>query len=108
MSSSRQATRRPRASNTNARRIADERRTVTITGHPERVPAPRRLHLVPPAPASSRSGALSQASRVVHVERRRPPRRRQSRLGASPDRMAMWAVLMAFALIVVAALSSNA
>lgn len=40
--------------------------------------------------------------RSQDVERRRPPRRAVERLGARPDRMAMWALLMGLALILVA------
>jgi hypothetical protein len=61
------------------------RRTVTITGHPDR-PAPRHL-------------------RLVEVERRRPPRSAVERLGPRPDRLAMWAVFMALFLILVVLLS---
>jgi hypothetical protein len=63
------------------------RRTVQITGRP--VPAP----------------ALP---RLVEVERRRPARRPAERVGPRPDRIALWAVLLGFFLILVAATSSNA
>ncbi len=46
-----------------------------------------------PAPALQRG---------LDVERRRPPRRAINRLGARPDRVAMWALLMGLALILVA------
>ena len=68
-----------------ARADAVPRRTVTITGHPERT-APRHL-------------------RLVEVERRRPPRTAVERLGPRPDRIAMWAVFMALFLILVVILS---
>lgn len=61
------------------------RRTVTITGRPERA-VPRHL-------------------RLVEVERRRPPRTAVERLGPRPDRIAMWAVFMALFLILVVVLS---
>ena len=79
------------------------RRTITITGQPDGPPPVRRVRVV-----SAREAAVpSLASRVVHVERRRPARRARERFGSQPDRLAMWAVLMAFLLILVAAISSH-
>jgi hypothetical protein len=46
--------------------------------------------------------------RMVEVKRRRPPRSPYERLGPRPDRIAMWALLMAVALVLVAATSSQA
>jgi hypothetical protein len=63
------------------------RRTVQITGRT--VPAP----------------ALP---RLVEVERRRPGRRPAERVGPRPDRIAMYAVLLGFFLILVAATSAHA
>jgi hypothetical protein len=63
------------------------RRTVEITG---------RTIAAPPVP------------RLVEVERRRPPRRTVERVGPRPDRVALWAVLLGFFLILVAATSSRA
>jgi hypothetical protein len=63
------------------------RRTVQITG---------RTVSAPPLP------------RLVEVERRRPARRTAERVGPRPDRIALWAVLLGFFLILVAATSSNA
>lgn len=63
------------------------RRTVQITG---------RTVSAPPLP------------RLVEVERRRPARRPAERVGPRPDRIALWAVLLGFFLILVAATSSNA
>ena len=45
---------------------------------------------------------------MVEVNRRRPPRSPVERLGPRPDRIAMWALLMAVALVLVAATSSHA
>jgi len=45
---------------------------------------------------------------MVEVKRRRPPRSPRERLGPRPDRIAMWARLMAVALVLVAATSSHA
>ena len=60
-----------------------ERRTVQITGRP----GERRL---------------------IEIQRRRAPRGAAERVHASPDRLAMWAVALAFFLILVAVLSSHA
>ncbi len=79
------------------------RRTVTITGHPDQ-PVPRHLRAVPTRQAPTGS---SRAARVVQIERRRPPRRAHERLGSRPDRLAMWAVLMALFLIIIAATSAH-
>ncbi|MCW3049073.1 MAG: hypothetical protein JWO74_3357 [Solirubrobacterales bacterium] len=76
--------RRPRAAAASASPSA--RRTVQITGRT--VPAP----FVP---------------RLVDIERRRPARRPATRVGPRPDRLAMWAVLLGFFLILVAATSSS-
>jgi hypothetical protein len=46
--------------------------------------------------------------RLVEVERRRPARRPAERVGPRPDRVALWAVLLGFFLILVAATSSHA
>jgi hypothetical protein len=63
------------------------RRTVVITGRPDEAP---RRHL-----------------RIVEIDRRRPPRRPVERLGPRPDRIAMWAVLMALFLVLVTLLSGH-
>ncbi|HVP02690.1 MAG TPA: hypothetical protein VMT10_08980 [Solirubrobacteraceae bacterium] len=63
-----------------------ERRTVQITGRPEPAPAPRRL---------------------VEVQRRRPAPTAAQRLSRRPDRLAMWAVVLGFALVLVAAMSAH-
>jgi len=64
------------------------RRTVEIRGRT--VPAPA----VPP--------------RTVEPDRRRPPRRPVERVGARPDRVAMWALLMGIVLILVAVGTADA
>jgi hypothetical protein len=65
-----------------------------------------------PAPAARRTvqitGRPVAAPRLVEVERRRPGRRPAERVGPRPDRIAMYAVLLAFFLILVAATSSHA
>jgi hypothetical protein len=63
---------------------AGGRRTVTITGRPEGAP---------PAP------------RPMPVERRRPARTVDERIGGRPDRVAGWAFGMGILLIVIAAIS---
>ena len=82
-----------------ARAQAPPRRTVTITGRPERA-VPRRLRLVEESPAAD-----PRPRRLVEVQRRRPPRSAAERLGPRPDRIAMWAVFMALFLILVVLLS---
>jgi hypothetical protein len=76
--------RRPRGAS--AATPASTRRTVQITGRT--VPAP-------------------SVPRLVDIERRRPARRPAARVGPRPDRLAMWAVLLGFFLILVAATSSS-
>jgi len=81
----RRAERRPaRAAHARPLNPAPRRRTIEITGRT--VPAP----------------ALP---RMVAVERRRPPRRPVERVGPRPDRIASWAVVLGFILIIVAATS---
>jgi hypothetical protein len=46
--------------------------------------------------------------RTVEIERRRPPRRPIERIGARPDRVAMWALLMGIVLILVAVGTADA
>jgi hypothetical protein len=84
------------------RRADRTRRTVPIGGRPEDAGPPAPLRVVA-APAST----PSRAGRVVQVQRRRPPRPPVERLGTRPDRIAMWALMMALALIAVAALSAH-
>jgi hypothetical protein len=44
---------------------------------------------------------------VVQIRRRRPGRHPIERVTSQPDRLAMWALMMALVLIAVAALSSH-
>jgi hypothetical protein len=90
---------------------ARPRRTVTITGRPERAgraPVRDAGHggTVVPLPVRGRP-ASTRSRRIVELERRRPPRRPVERLGPNPDRLAMWAVVMALFLIVVTVLSAH-
>jgi hypothetical protein len=64
-----------------------ERRTVRIGGRPE--------------------GSLEAARFHRDHARRRPPRRAHERLGARPDRIAMWAFALGLLLIVIAVLSAH-
>jgi hypothetical protein len=79
------------------------RRTVTITGRPENrfAPPPRPPRALAPRPNG-------RSARFVSVERRRPRPRAAERFGPRPDKLAMWAVLMALFLILVTVASSHA
>jgi hypothetical protein len=59
---------------------APGRRTVTITGHPDRMPVPRT---------------------------QRPPKSAVERIGASPDRIVGYAVLLGFVLVLIAVLTTG-
>ena len=88
------------------------RRTVTITGRPEKrsapPPAPRALEVLPARPPRAALGATGRTPRFVEIERRRPRARTADRLGPRPDKVAMWAVVMALFLILVTVASSHA
>ena len=62
------------------------RRTVEITGHPVGGPSLPRL---------------------VEIDRRRPARRAVERVGPRPDKIALWAVVLGFFLILVAVTSTS-
>jgi hypothetical protein len=66
----------------------------------------------PPPPGVRRTvqitGRTVPAPRLVEVERRRPGRRPAERVGPRPDRIALYAVLLGFFLILVAATSAHA
>jgi len=64
-----------------------ERRTVRIAGRPE--------------------GSLEAARSYRDRSRRRPPRRAHERLGARPDRIAMWAFALGLLLIIIAILTAH-
>lgn len=66
------------------------------------IPARRTVEIrgrTVPAPAVPRN---------VEIERRRPPRRPIERVGARPDRVAMWALMMGLVLILVAVGTADA
>ena len=84
-----------------------------------------RLDLAPGVPASAAPAPLAAPSRrrtveitgrtvgapslprLVQIDRRRPARRASERVGARPDRLALWAVLLGFFLIFVAVTSTS-
>ena len=86
------ARRRPRARRSRARgadpapRRPSRRRTVEITG---------------------RTVGAPTLPRLVQIDRRRPARRAAERVGARPDRLALWAVVLGFFLIFVAVTSTS-
>jgi len=104
--------RAPRAEQEHAPRRP--RRTVTITGRPDGPPPRRPDSIVRAAPRSDGLATMRPGSRgalvprMIEVRRRRPPRSAPERLGPRPDRVAMWALLLAVALVLVAATSSHA
>jgi hypothetical protein len=57
---------------------------------------------------TGRTVAAPSLPRLVEVQRRRPARRPAERVGPHPDRIALWAVLLGFFLILVAATSAHA
>jgi hypothetical protein len=83
------------------------------------------LDLAPEAPASAAPAPLAAPSRrrtveitgrtvgapslprLVQIDRRRPARRAAERVGARPDRLALWAVVLGFFLIFVAVTSTS-
>ena len=93
---------RARALRVDEDEAAPPRRTVTITGNP----GARVIYF-----ERRRSGrAPSEAMRsghVVDVPRRRPRRSAAERIGPRPDRLAMWALMMALFLILLVAVSPH-
>ena len=81
------------------------RRTVVITGHPDEGRFP--LREAAPRPSATVVSLPTRGPRIVEIDRRRPPRRPVERLGPRPDRIAMWAVVMALFLILVTIASSH-
>jgi len=77
------------------------------------VPGPARSASVTPLVVPTRrrtvqiTGRPMNGPRLVEVERRRPVRRPVERIGGRPDRIALWAVLLGFFLILVAASSGG-
>jgi hypothetical protein len=81
------------------------RRTVVITGRPDE--GRRPLREAAPRPSATVVSLPTRGPRIVEIDRRRPPRRPVERLGPRPDRIAMWAVVMALFLILVTIASSH-
>jgi hypothetical protein len=92
----------------------------TAVAEPPLVPAP--IMLRPPAPAGPAARAEPlPARRTVKIQgrgaernlpltydsRRRPPQRAYERTGFRPDRVAMWAVMLGFVLVLIAIISAH-
>jgi hypothetical protein len=90
-------------------RTPARRRTVTITGRPDLPDRMARLYEFP-ARAAVPAEAVETAAPPAAPVPRPAPRRTVERLSVAPrpDRVAMWAVLLAVFLVLVAALSSHA
>jgi hypothetical protein len=71
---------------------------------PVPLPAPPRRRTVE---ITGRTVGAPTLPRLVQIDRRRPARRPAERVGARPDRIALWAVVLAFFLIFVAVTSSS-
>jgi hypothetical protein len=82
------------------------RRTVVITGRPDKGRL-RPVREAAPRPGTNVVSLPTRGPRIVEIDRRRPPRRPVERLGPRPDRVAMWAVVMALFLILVTIASSH-
>jgi hypothetical protein len=54
-----------------------------------------------------REATAAQSGHVVDVPRRRPRRSAAERIGPRPDRLAMWALMMALFLILLVAVSPH-
>jgi hypothetical protein len=76
--------------------------------HPAEAPrplaAPRRRRTVE---ITGRTVGAPSLPRLVEIDRRRPARRPVERVGARPDRIALWAVVLGFFLIFVAVTSTS-
>ncbi len=68
------------------------------------LPAPRRRRTVE---ITGRTVGAPALPRLVQIDRRRPARRAAERVGARPDRLALWAVVLGFFLIFVAVTSTS-
>ena len=80
----------------------------------DRVPTPRRLHLVEQAPEAEYAPTYApNGRRTVKITGRPVPARRRpsataSRIEARPDRIALWAVLLGLFLVFMAVATANA
>ena len=82
-----------------ARRRARRRRPCAAP-----LPAPSRRRTVE---ITGRTVGAPTLPRLVQIDRRRPARRPAERVGARPDRLALWAVVLGFFLIFVAVTSTS-
>jgi hypothetical protein len=101
---------RARAVRVDEDELAPPRRTVTITGHPgaRRAPVPRVVDFERRRSGRAPREATSpRAGHVVDVPRQRPRRSAAERVGPRPDRLAMWALMMALFLIVLVTVSPH-
>ena len=71
---------------------------------PTPLPAPSRRRTVE---ITGRTVGAPALPRLVQIDRRRPARRPAERVGARPDRLALWAVVLGFFLIFVAVTSTS-
>jgi hypothetical protein len=71
---------------------------------PVPLPAPSRRRTVE---ITGRTVGAPTLPRLVQIDRRRPARRAAERVGARPDRLALWAVVLGFFLIFVAVTSTS-
>ena len=71
---------------------------------PTPLPAPSRRRTVE---ITGRTVGAPTLPRLVQIDRRRPARRATERVGARPDRLALWAVVLGFFLIFVAVTSTS-
>ena len=71
---------------------------------PMALPAPSRRRTVE---ITGRTVGAPTLPRLVQIDRRRPARRAAERVGARPDRLALWAVVLGFFLIFVAVTSTS-
>jgi hypothetical protein len=68
------------------------------------LPAPARRRTVE---ITGRTVGAPSLPRLVQIDRRRPARRAVERVGPRPDRLALWAVVLGFFLILVAVTSTS-
>jgi hypothetical protein len=95
-------------------RFARGEREATAPEHRGRDRAPEEPPKALEAPSRRRTVEITGRTvgaptlpRLVHVDRRRPVRRPVERVGPRPDRLALWAVVLGFFLILVAVTSTS-
>jgi hypothetical protein len=76
----------------------------TASAAPAPLAAPSRRRTVE---ITGRTVGAPSLPRLVQIDRRRPARRATERVGARPDRLALWAVVLGFFLIFVAVTSTS-